>query len=303
MLRFGLALAAWAATAEATEPTFQYIAGHGGVPLATMIWGNSDGPGILFIHGFSQSMENFRKQMDDPALAAEFHMVAFDQRGHGASGKPWTPESYGATQPFADDIAAVMRATNLKKPTLVGWSMGGLMLMDYVRHHGTEDIAGLMIVGSNAGIGARQRRGAPNDPDRQRRIRQISDDILASIDGVGGLVDSLSIAPLDAGRRQVLLIGNMQTPAYVRRIIAAHPWPNADLISKIDVPVLFSYGSEDTAIDTKAIPGHAAMFKDARVSIYQNLGHSPFWEDATRFNSELTAFVRASRAKEKTRRD
>jgi hypothetical protein len=63
----------------------------------------------------------------------------------------------------------------------------------------------------------------------------------------------------------VLLIGNMRTPSYVRRLIAAHPWPNEDLITAADVPVLFSYGALDKATDTEAIPGHAVRFSAARV--------------------------------------
>lgn len=86
-----------AGASSASSHTWQYVNGYGGVPLATVSWGNPQGPEILFVHGFSQSIESFRRQLDDPALASEFHMVAFDLRGHGASGKPWTPESYNAT--------------------------------------------------------------------------------------------------------------------------------------------------------------------------------------------------------------
>jgi non-heme chloroperoxidase len=283
-----------AGTAHAANHTWQYVEGHGGVPLAAVSWGNPQGPEILFVHGFSQSTESFRKQLDDPALAAEFRMVAFDLRGHGASGKPWTAELYNATLPFADDIKAVMTATGLKRPVLVGWSMGGLMVMDYVRHHGTKNIAGLNIVGSNAGFGERQRRGAADDPNAQRRRNQNSDDIVVAMDGVGGLVDSLAVKPLEKDRRQVLLISNMQTPSYVRRLVAAHPWPNEDLIPGVNVPVLFSYGTEDKAIDSKVIPTHAQRFANAKISVYDGLGHSPFWENADRFDSELAAFVRAA---------
>jgi non-heme chloroperoxidase len=281
-----------AGAANAANHTWQYVAGHGGVPLATVSWGNAQGPEILFVHGFSQSTESFRRQLDDPALAAEFRMVAFDLRGHGASGKPWTPDSYNATLPFADDIKAVMDATGLKRPVLVGWSMGGLMVMDYVRHHGTKNIAGLNIVGSNAGFGERQRRGAADDPNARRRRNQNADDILVAIDGIGGLVDSLAASPLEKDRRQVLLIGNMQTPSYVRRLVAAHPWPNEDLIPSVRIPILFSYGTEDKAIDSKVIPTHAQRFTDGQISVYEGLGHSPFWEDPERFNRELAAFVR-----------
>jgi len=45
---------------------------------------------------------------------------------------------------------------------------------------------------------------------------------------------------------------------------------------------------EDAAeYTTKMIPG-------AKLSIYQGVGHSPFFEAAPRFNAELAAFVRSA---------
>ena len=32
----------------------------------------------------------------------------------------------------------------------------------------------------------------------------------------------------------------------------------------------------------------------AKLSLYDNIGHAPFWEDTVRFNAELAAFVRAA---------
>ena len=36
------------------------------------------------------------------------------------------------------------------------------------------------------------------------------------------------------------------------------------------------------------------MVPGAKLSVYQGIGHSPFFEDPTRFNSELAAFVRSA---------
>ncbi|WP_395835844.1 alpha/beta fold hydrolase [Archangium violaceum] len=35
----------------------------------------------------------------------------------------------------------------------------------------------------------------------------------------------------------------------------------------------------------------ASVVPGAPVSLYSNAGHSPFWEDARRFNRELAAFA------------
>jgi non-heme chloroperoxidase len=38
----------------------------------------------------------------------------------------------------------------------------------------------------------------------------------------------------------------------------------------------------------------AATIPGAKLSVYDGVGHAPFWEDTARFNSELSAFVRAA---------
>lgn len=52
-----------------------------GVRLAVYEAGNPAGPGVLFIHGTSQCSLCWQKQFDDPALAGEFRLTAFDIRG------------------------------------------------------------------------------------------------------------------------------------------------------------------------------------------------------------------------------
>src|ERR1700757_3396739 len=96
-----------------------------GVALAAYAWGNPAGREIVFIHGYSQCHLSWRRQMDDAALAGEFRMVAYDLRGHGASAQPLARERYRDDRLWADDLAAIIAAAGLKRPTLVAWSYGG----------------------------------------------------------------------------------------------------------------------------------------------------------------------------------
>ncbi len=137
--------AAWA------ELTYREIEGYGGVPLNVIETGNKNGPGILLIHGFGQAAMAFRLQLDSD-LANDFHIVAFDLRGHGLSGKPWQEDLVAPSEAWAGDVAAFISATNLENPVLVGWSYGGFVVSDYVRHFGLDGIAGINLVGSLGGL-------------------------------------------------------------------------------------------------------------------------------------------------------
>src|SRR5262245_38654011 len=117
-----------------------------GIALAAYAWGNPVGPEIVFIHGYSQSHLTWRRQMDDAALSAEFRMVAYDLRGHGSSDQPLQSERYRDDRLWANDLAAVIAAAGLKRPTLVACSYGGRVVDDYVRFHCTNGIAAMHYV-------------------------------------------------------------------------------------------------------------------------------------------------------------
>jgi pimeloyl-ACP methyl ester carboxylesterase len=67
-----------------------------------------------------------------------------------------------------------------------------------------------------------------------------------------------------------------------------------DLLKSLKLPVLVTHGSEDKNSNLIAAEYTAKMIPGAKLSVYQGIGHSPFFEDAPRFNAELAAFVRSA---------
>ena len=59
-------------------------------------------------------------------------------------------------------------------------------------------------------------------------------------------------------------------------------------------PVLVTHGEQDRNARVGAAEYTASVIPGAKLSIYQGVGHAPFYEDALRFNTELAAFVRAA---------
>jgi len=126
----GMSVAAFlvtlATSGQAQEQKFKAVSVKtpDGLTISAQDWGNPNGPEILFIHGFSQSHLSWIKQVTSNDLAKEFHMVTYDLRGHGNSDKPFEPERYKTSKYWGDEVQAVMDATGLKRPVLVGWSYG-----------------------------------------------------------------------------------------------------------------------------------------------------------------------------------
>src|ERR1700757_945181 len=128
-----------ATSGQAQEQKFKAISVKtpDGLTISAQEWGNPNGPEILFIHGFSQSHLSWIKQITSGDLAKEFHMVTYDLRGHGNPDKPFEPERYKPSKYWGDEVQAVMDATGLKRPVLVGWSYGGRAKAAYFNNHGS----------------------------------------------------------------------------------------------------------------------------------------------------------------------
>ena len=62
----------------------------------------------------------------------------------------------------------------------------------------------------------------------------------------------------------------------------------------LTLPVLVTHGAEDRNAKVGTAQFTASTIPGAKLSIYDGVGHSPFYEDAPRFNGELAAFVRAA---------
>ena len=93
-------------------------------PDGTPIWAESAGdttrPALVFVHGLSCTALGWDAQFADPALQAAFHLVRYEMRGHGRSGKPLEESAHaGARQ--AEDFKTVCDAFGLVRPFMVGW--------------------------------------------------------------------------------------------------------------------------------------------------------------------------------------
>src|SRR5262249_12277952 len=102
-------------------------------------------------HGFSQCSLAWGRQLSSD-LADDHRLVAIDMRGHGLSDKP--RDGYDNPQIWADDINAVIVTLGLDQPILCGWSYGPLLIFDYIRHYGENNIGAVHIVGGISKLGS-----------------------------------------------------------------------------------------------------------------------------------------------------
>lgn len=291
-----LAMLLFAMTAPANSaPSQRIVAGAGDVPLLVIEAGDPKAPGILFIHGMAQSHLAFHRQFDDPSLTGRFHLVAFDLRGQGGSGKPWRPDDYRDARVWADDVAAVIRATGLRHPLLVGWSYGGFVAMDYVRTFGTENLAGVALVGSLGGL-ARMPRFSDGSSETARAMRARSEaqrglDLQAFITAGQATGDGYVAPAMTPLERLNFLATEIMTPAYVRAAMSGRNLDNTDLVERLTLPIRFFRGSADLTMPPDALRILLGRLPRARLSSFDGAGHLAFMEQPEKFDRELAAFA------------
>src|SRR5690606_13481014 len=106
-----------------------------GIELAVQEAGDPDGIPIIFVHGLLGSRLSWNTQLLDPEFQ-HYRLIAYGLRGHGLSGKPVQAEAYTDGRRWADDLAAVIESIRAHKPVLVGWSLGGAVISNYLASHG-----------------------------------------------------------------------------------------------------------------------------------------------------------------------
>jgi non-heme chloroperoxidase len=260
-----------------------------GINISAQEWGNPNGREIVFIHGFMQSHLSWSKQIRDPGLAKQFRMISYDFRGHGGSDKIMDPNLYGNGEAHAEELNAVIAAASLRRPVLVGWSYGTRIISDYLVRYGSERIAGINFVGA---VGN-------NDPTHFGSAMPLipktaTEDLAQSIEATKAFIRGCFEKQPTAEEFETILAFNMVVPTKIRGWLR-RPAPSYEqALRAVTVPTLVTHGVEDRILGIGLGKYLATTVPGAKASFYQGIGHAPFWEDASRFNQELSEFVKST---------
>jgi pimeloyl-ACP methyl ester carboxylesterase len=152
-----------------------------GVKIRYIVEGK--GEPVLLIHGFTANIE---MQWTMPgiikALAHDYQVIAFDNRGHGKSGKPHDAKQYGME--MVEDPIRLLDHLKIKRAHVVGYSMGGLITGKLLTVHPDRLLSATM---GGAG-GLRE----VNKDSLEMQFFQLLGDSLAQGKGFGPLVEALT---------------------------------------------------------------------------------------------------------------
>ena len=99
---------------------------------------------IVFSHGWPLDGDAWDAQMVFLGQQG-YRVIAHDRRGHGRSGQSWEGNEMDT---YADDLAELFNALDLKDAIMIGHSTGGGEVARYIGRHGTSRVAKAVLIGA-----------------------------------------------------------------------------------------------------------------------------------------------------------
>ena len=247
---------------------------------------------LLLVHGFTGGKHDFADHVD--ALAAGgWHVVAYDQRGHGESTKPGDEAAY-SFELFADDLFGVLDALDWPTCVLLGHSMGG-MVAQVAALRTPDRFEGLVLMDTGPGRLAIDRDMADKAVTICREVGMARFADILEAQGPGPL-ESEAARRVRETRPDIVeqSARSIRTcsPAMYASMVGAMLDADDRLpaLHRIAIPTLVLVGEQDALLVepsrrmAEAIPG-------ARLEVLPDAGHSPQQENPAAWTKALTSFL------------
>jgi len=257
-------------------------------------WGK--GPVVTFSHGWPLNSDMWDGQMLFLAQNG-FRAVAHDRRGHGRSTQASSSNDMNG---YADDLAAVIEALDLKDVVLVGHSTGGGEVTRYVGRHGSKRVTKVVLIAAVPPLMIKTSanpEGLPMELFDGARTSLANDraqyykDLAIQFYGANrpgakvsqGTLDQFWLWSMQAGLKN----------AY-ESIKAFSETDFTEDLKKFDVPTLVMHGEDDQIVPVKdSAKKSAKLIKGAQEIYYPGAPHGLTATLQDQVNADLLAFLRS----------
>jgi non-heme chloroperoxidase len=242
---------------------------------------------VVLVHGWKGS-----HRMWDPAvyrLARDFRVIAFDNRGMGESDKPGGPYDFGV---LAGDLAFVLEELDARAVTLVGWSMGCSISLEYLARDG-DRASRLALV--NGPVKLTKSPELPWTMTEEEVLAYI-DDLVATWPTAEREFANVSLLDEDADSDFARLYARvaLQTPLdlAVQIVLEQMKLDHIPVLRGLEIPVLALYGRHDPFYPVELAEWIAANARHGEYAIFEQSAHALHYDEPDRFAEVIAAFAR-----------
>jgi pimeloyl-ACP methyl ester carboxylesterase len=247
------------------------------------------GPALLLITGASASMDDWPPSFVD-GLAAHHTVVVFDNAGVGRTAAVSAPGLL-TIPAMANQTSALISALRLRRPAVLGWSMGGMIAQALAVSHPAQ-VSRLILAATTAGTGKAQ----PLPPSAAQQCVCVG---LSPAKLVAGLFPANQAAAARAYLRAV-----QQYPGYYgisaatfhSQLLAVQGWVAGKdaagrLVGDIRVPTLVGGGTRDQFMLVANVRLLASSVPGAKLLLFDDAGHAFWFQDAASWTRAVDNFV------------
>lgn len=247
-----------------------------------------EGPPLVLLHGILGDRRVWRRQLDD--LSDEFAVVAWDAPGCGRSSDP--PETFRLPQ-YADCLAGFVDALGLRRPHVLGLSLGGALALELYRRHPTVPMT-LVLASAYAGWAG----SLPAEVVEQRLRQCLREADQPPDQWVPGWIPGLltESAPAELVAEVVAMMSEFHPAGYRAMAYAVAEADLRDVLPHIDVPTLLLYGDADQRSPLNVAEDLHAKVPASRLVVLPGVGHLSNVEAAAQFNAEVRIFLRSNQS-------
>ena len=264
-----------------------------GTKLYYKDWGA--GPVVTFSHGWPLNADAWDGQLHFLARNG-FRVIAHDRRGHGRSSQPSNGNDMDT---YADDLAQLIEALDVRNIAMVGHSTGGGEVARYIGRHGNKRVARAVLIGAVPPVmlkSAANPEGLPIEVFNGIRDGVAGDrsqfykDLAVPFYGANRPDAKVSQGQLDQFWLWSMQSGQKNAYECVK---AFSETDFTEDLKKIDVPTLFMHGEDDQIVPIHDSAKKAVrLVKNAQAIYYPGAPHGLTATMQDRINADLLAFLR-----------
>ena len=277
--------------------TASTITTRDGVEIYYKDWGPRTGQPVILSHGWPLSSDSWESAAFFLANNG-FRVITHDRRGHGRSSQPWDGNDMDH---YADDLAQLIEALDLKNIILAGFSTGGGEVARYVGRHGTGRVAKLGLISAVPPLmlqTADNPGGLPIAVFDGIRAGSIKDRGQLYLDIASGPFYNYNRpgAKPSQGIIQAWYAQGMQA-GFKNTYDSIKAFSETDFradLKKFDKPTLIVHGDDDQIVPIDAAgKAAAAIVKHAQLLVYAGAPHGLTETHKDKFHADFLAFARA----------